>query len=104
MLVHAVMVIFIANLVPARRGRVVAEPFLIGSAVFAGTLAAMTLGAPSWLGAIIPAGGLSMLCGGFMLAWVLFGQEPEAAKDPVSLYSDCQAESGKGRRASKQPP
>src|SRR3546814_4234489 len=30
MLVHAVMVIFIANLVPARSGRVVAALFLIG--------------------------------------------------------------------------
>src|SRR3546814_17469048 len=44
MLVHAVMVIFIANLVPARSGRVVAALFLIGSAVFAGPLAARPLG------------------------------------------------------------
>lgn len=86
MLVHAVMVILIANLVPTRSGRVVAGLFLIGSAVFAGTLAAMTLGAPRWLGAVTPAGGLTMLSGWFLLAWVFFRAEPEAAKTPGSLH------------------
>ncbi|MCW3798264.1 DUF423 domain-containing protein [Sphingomonas sp. BN140010] len=40
-----------------------------GSAVFAGTLAAMALGAPRWLGAVTPAGGLLMIGGWALLAW-----------------------------------
>lgn len=39
--------------------------FTIGVIVFAGTLYAMALGAPRWLGAITPIGGVSL-----MAAWV----------------------------------
>lgn len=35
----------------------------VGAAIFAGTLYAMALGAPLWLGAITPIGGISMLAG-----------------------------------------
>ncbi|NBC19669.1 MAG: DUF423 domain-containing protein [Alphaproteobacteria bacterium] len=37
--------------------------FLVGSVIFAGTLYAMALGAPSILGAVTPAGGLALLAG-----------------------------------------
>ena len=40
-----------------------------GSAVFAGTLGAMTLGGPRWLGAVTPLGGLAMIGGWALLAW-----------------------------------
>ena len=40
----------------------------IGALVFAGTLYAMALGAPRWLGAVTPLGGLGMLAG-----WALIG-------------------------------
>src|SRR5262245_41640339 len=40
----------------------------LGIVLFSGTLYAMTLGAPRWLGAITPLGGLS-LCAG----WILVG-------------------------------
>lgn len=37
--------------------------FAIGVAIFSGTLYAMALGAPRWLGAITPIGGLSLIAG-----------------------------------------
>ena len=42
--------------------------FLLGAAVFSGTLYAMALGAPHWLGAITPLGGLGMILGWIWLA------------------------------------
>ena len=41
--------------------------FLLGSAIFSGTLYAMVLGGPRWLGAITPIGGTLMIVG-----WVSF--------------------------------
>jgi uncharacterized membrane protein YgdD (TMEM256/DUF423 family) len=41
---------------------------LAGSAVFSGTLYAMALGAPRWLGAVTPLGGLAMMLGWLLLA------------------------------------
>jgi uncharacterized membrane protein YgdD (TMEM256/DUF423 family) len=43
--------------------------FLLGSLVFSGTLYAMALGAPRWLGAVTPVGGLGMMAGWLLLAW-----------------------------------
>ena len=40
-----------------------------GSLIFAGTLYAMSLGAPRWLGAITPIGGASLIAGWVVLAW-----------------------------------
>lgn len=40
-----------------------------GACVFSGTLYAMALGAPLWLGAVTPLGGLLMICGWALLAW-----------------------------------
>lgn len=37
--------------------------FVIGAAVFAGTLYAMAIGGPRWLGAVTPLGGVAMLAG-----------------------------------------
>jgi len=42
---------------------------LLGSLVFSGTLYLMALGAPRWLGAITPIGGLGMMAGWLLLAW-----------------------------------
>jgi uncharacterized membrane protein YgdD (TMEM256/DUF423 family) len=42
--------------------------FLIGAAIFSGTLYAMALGAPHWLGAVTPLGGLGMILGWIWLA------------------------------------
>lgn len=62
-LVHAVAAIAALNL---PRGRGVAVLFLLGGLVFAGTLYAMALGGPLWLGAVTPIGGI-----GFILGWLL---------------------------------
>jgi uncharacterized membrane protein YgdD (TMEM256/DUF423 family) len=40
-----------------------------GSILFAATLYAMALGAPHWLGAVTPFGGLGMIIGWVLLAW-----------------------------------
>lgn len=40
-----------------------------GTAVFAGTLAGLALGAPRWLGAVTPVGGALMITGLLVFAW-----------------------------------
>lgn len=40
-----------------------------GILIFSGTLYAMALGAPHWLGAITPVGGLAMIAGWALLTW-----------------------------------
>ena len=40
-----------------------------GTLLFSATLYAMALGAPHWLGAITPVGGLAMIAGWALLAW-----------------------------------
>lgn len=45
--------------------------FVAGSAIFAGTLYLMALGAPRWLGAVTPIGGALMIGGWLWLAWAL---------------------------------
>lgn len=43
--------------------------FVVGGALFAGTLYLMALGLPKWLGAITPIGGLLLIAGWLWLAW-----------------------------------
>lgn len=63
-LVHAV-----AALVAVRMGeRISPWLFVIGGAVFAGTLYLMALGGPRWLGAITPLGGAALIAGWLCLA------------------------------------
>lgn len=42
-----------------------------GAALFAGTLYAMAFGAPRWLGAVTPTGGVLMIAGWLWVAWRL---------------------------------
>src|ERR1700761_8051742 len=67
---HYQMVHAVAALVALGRplGRVAGWGFVGGSAVFAGTLYAMAFGAPHWLGAVTPLGGLAMILGWCALA------------------------------------
>ena len=44
--------------------------FVVGGAVFAGTLYLMALGLPRWLGAVTPIGGALLIAGWLWLAWV----------------------------------
>jgi len=55
---------------------VAAPLFLLGVVVFCGSLAAMAFGAPRWLGAVTPIGGLLFLAGWAMLGWSLLRLEP----------------------------
>ena len=64
LLVHAVAVIALGKDQPNP-----ASVLLSGAAIFAATLYAMALGAPRWLGAITPIGGLAMIFGWLWLAW-----------------------------------
>jgi uncharacterized membrane protein YgdD (TMEM256/DUF423 family) len=53
----------------AARARFAPPLFLVGSAIFLGTLTGMAVGGPRWLGAITPIGGVLMLAGWIVLAW-----------------------------------
>lgn len=64
-LAHAVAALVALGL---PNGRGAALLFLLGSAVFAGTLYAMALGWPRWLGAVTPVGGAVMIGGWLVLA------------------------------------
>jgi uncharacterized membrane protein YgdD (TMEM256/DUF423 family) len=57
------------GLATARWARVPAWLLCAGAAVFSSTLYAMALGAPRWLGAVTPLGGLAMITGWALLAW-----------------------------------
>ncbi len=43
--------------------------FLLGTVIFSGSLYAMTLGGPRWLGAITPIGGVLLIAGWLLFAW-----------------------------------
>jgi uncharacterized membrane protein YgdD (TMEM256/DUF423 family) len=65
-LIHAVGALMAANLL---RAPLAAILLLAGSVLFAGTLYAMALGWPHWLGAITPIGGAGMIAGWLLLAF-----------------------------------
>lgn len=63
------MIHALAALLAARAGiRLAAGLFVGGAALFAGTLYAMALGAPHWLGAVTPIGGIGLIAGWLVLA------------------------------------
>lgn len=64
-LIHAVAAVAV---LAQKRGRVAAWLFVVGGAVFAGTLYVMAFGAPRWLGAVTPVGGLMLIAGWLWLA------------------------------------
>jgi uncharacterized membrane protein YgdD (TMEM256/DUF423 family) len=65
---HALAVVGL-GLSGLRWARLPAWLLMAGAVVFSLTLYAMALGAPRWLGAITPLGGLAMICGWALLAW-----------------------------------
>ena len=69
-LVHAPVLVLLGLL--ARQGLRAAPSgwaFLLGIAIFSGTLYGMALGLPRVLGAVTPVGGLLLLLGWLLLAW-----------------------------------
>jgi uncharacterized membrane protein YgdD (TMEM256/DUF423 family) len=63
--------------VGARRARFAPAFFLSGVVLFSGSLYAMAFGAPRWLGAITPLGGVLFLTGWGILAWAARGVDPQ---------------------------
>jgi len=69
-LVHALalcMVALLAARIP--QVRYAGAAFTLGTLLFSGSLYAMALGGPRWLGAVTPLGGLAFLAGWAVLAW-----------------------------------
>lgn len=66
-LLHAVAALVAAQMGARGPGLV----FVIGAAIFAGTLYLMALGLPRWLGAITPIGGAMLIIGWLWLAVTL---------------------------------
>ena len=62
--------------VGARRARFAPAFFLGGVVLVSGSLYALALGAPRWIGAITPIGGLAFLTGWAVLAWAARGVDP----------------------------
>ncbi len=70
----------LARTTPARGSRILAAAggaLLAGTLVFSGTVAALALGGPRWLGAVTPLGGLLVMAGFFLLSWAGFCLRPE---------------------------
>jgi uncharacterized membrane protein YgdD (TMEM256/DUF423 family) len=65
-LIHALAAV---ALVQRPLGRLAGWCFLVGSLLFAGSLYALALGAPHWIGLLPPFGGLGMILGWFTLAF-----------------------------------
>jgi uncharacterized membrane protein YgdD (TMEM256/DUF423 family) len=68
---HALVLLALATLAPARAPRLLRASgiaFCLGTFLFCGSLYALALGAPRWVGAITPLGGLSLILG-----WTLSG-------------------------------
>jgi uncharacterized membrane protein YgdD (TMEM256/DUF423 family) len=64
-MVHAAAALAVLALADAR---LAAWLFVAGGFVFGGTLYAMALGAPKWLGAVTPLGGAALIAGWLVLA------------------------------------
>ncbi|MGA2952857.1 MAG: DUF423 domain-containing protein [Caulobacteraceae bacterium] len=60
------------------RSRWAAILFLGGALLFSGSLYALALGAPHWLGAVTPLGGLSFMAGWAALGWACLAQRKPA--------------------------
>jgi len=60
------------------RARLAPAFFIGGVLLFSGSLYAMALGAPRWLGAITPIGGLGFMIGWGLLAFALFSSRRSA--------------------------
>lgn len=61
----------------ARSARLAPAFFLSGVVLFSGSLYAMALGAPRWLGMVTPIGGLLFLIGWGILAWSARQVDPQ---------------------------
>jgi uncharacterized membrane protein YgdD (TMEM256/DUF423 family) len=65
---HALALAFTAVVTQGRARRVATAAFSLGIVVFCGSLYALALGAPRWVGAITPLGGVA-----FIVGWLALG-------------------------------
>ena len=65
----------------ARRARWAPTAFLCGSLLFSGSLYALAFGAPRWVGAITPVGGVLFLMGWAVLIWAARGVDDATRSD-----------------------
>ena len=68
---HALALVMTAGLPRGRGGRVARVAFGAGIVLFSGSLYALPLGAPRWVGIITPFGGLAFIIGWLALGWSL---------------------------------
>jgi uncharacterized membrane protein YgdD (TMEM256/DUF423 family) len=68
---HALALAVAAGLGCGRSGRVAMAAFVVGIVLFSGSLYALALGAPRWIGIITPFGGLAFVAGWLALGWAL---------------------------------
>ncbi len=77
-LIHALALGLVAAIIGrVPRARYAGRAFTLGSLLFSGSLYAMALGGPRWLGMLTPLGGLSLLVGWGVLAWCGARREAE---------------------------
>jgi uncharacterized membrane protein YgdD (TMEM256/DUF423 family) len=76
--IHALATLAVAALFPpgVRRSGWPPALFLLGSLLFSGSLYAMALSGPRWLGAVTPLGGLLFLGGWATLVWAAGERSP----------------------------
>jgi uncharacterized membrane protein YgdD (TMEM256/DUF423 family) len=73
----------------ASRARLAPPLFLGGTVIFSGSLYAMALSAPRWLGAATPLGGLAFMAGWAVLVWAAWGiDRSSAAAGPSRLAGE----------------
>jgi uncharacterized membrane protein YgdD (TMEM256/DUF423 family) len=68
---HALALAVAAGLGRGRSGRVAMAAFVVGIVLFSGSLYALALGAPRWVGIITPFGGLAFVAGWLAIGWAL---------------------------------
>ena len=68
---HALALVMTAALGRGRSGRTALFAFGTGIVLFSGSLYALALGAPRWVGIITPLGGLAFVLGWLALGWTL---------------------------------
>lgn len=77
---HALALLALASLSTtsslSRVSAVAVISFTCGIVIFSGSLFALALGAPRWLGAITPLGGLAFLLGWLVLGWGFLRRQP----------------------------
>lgn len=68
---HALALAVTVGLGRGRSRRVAMVAFVVGIMLFSGSLYALALGAPRWVGIITPFGGLAFVAGWLALGWAL---------------------------------